>query len=63
LSEGQESDSDFAIPVLSQVNIDSSDVLADKGYDSDNIIDFIYDNNSGLTISSKINRTFQRRYD
>jgi transposase len=63
LSEGQESDSNFAIPVLSQVNIDGSDVLADKGYDSDNIIDFIYDNGGEPTIPSKANRTIQRRCD
>ena len=63
LSEGQESDSTFAIPVLSEVDIEGSAVLADKGYDADKIIDHIYDNGGEPTIPSKANRTFQRHCD
>lgn len=63
MSEGQESDSSFATDVLSHININGSDVLADKGYDSDKIIDYIYDNGGEPTIPSKANRTFQRRCD
>ena len=63
LSEGQESDSKYAIPVLTEVDIDGSDVLADKGYDADKIIDFIYENGGEPTIPSKANRLFQRMCD
>ncbi len=63
LSEGQKHDAAFATEVLSHVDITGSDVLADKGYDSDAIIDFIYDHGGEPTIPSKINRAFQRRCD
>ena len=63
LSEGQESDSTYAIPTLSQVDLEGSDVLADKGYDADKIIDYIYENGGEPTIPSKENRLFQRRCD
>ena len=63
LSEGQESDSKYAIPVLSQVNIEGSDVLGDKGYDADKIIDYIYESGGEPTIPSKANRIIQRQND
>lgn len=44
LSEGQEADSVHAIDVLSHVDITNSDVLADKGYDTDKILDYVYEN-------------------
>lgn len=40
LSEGQESDSAYANEVLSHIDIEGSEVLADKGYDADKIIAF-----------------------
>lgn len=49
--------------LLASINIENSDVLADKGYDSDAIIDYIYDNGGEPTIPSKSNRKFQRRCD
>lgn len=49
--------------MLSHVNIDGSDVLADKGYDSDYIIDYIYENGGEPTIPSKANRLVQRMCD
>jgi len=63
LSEGQESDSTHAIPVLSHIKIEGSDVLADKGYDADKIIDYIYENGGVPTIPSKANRKIQRLCD
>ena len=39
LSEGQRNDINFAIPVLEHINIEGSSVLADRGYDSQNLID------------------------
>jgi transposase len=38
-------------------------VLADKGYDSDKIIDFIYENGGEPTIPPKANRVIQRKCD
>ena len=34
LSEGQRNDINYAIPLLEQVDIKESDILADRGYDS-----------------------------
>lgn len=63
LSEGQESDSAYAINVLSHVTINGSNVLADRGYDADAIIDYIYEQGGEPTIPSKANRKFQRKCD
>jgi len=41
LSEGQRSDINIAIPVLEPINIKRSSMLADRGYDSQNLIDYI----------------------
>ncbi len=43
ISEGQRNDINFAIPVLEQINLAGSNVLADRGYDSYKLIDYIYD--------------------
>jgi len=63
LSEGQEHDAAHAEKLLSQVNIKNSDVLADKGYDSYAIIDYIYEHGGEPTIPSRSNRKIQRRCD
>jgi len=63
LSEGQEHDSVYAEKLLSSINIENSDVLADKGYDSDAIIDYIYECGGEPTIPSKSNRKVGRRCD
>ena len=63
LPEGQESDSAYANEVLTHVDIVGSDVLADKGYDSDKMIDFIYEQGGEPTIRPKANRTVQRQTD
>ncbi|MFQ7355701.1 MAG: IS5 family transposase [Coprococcus phoceensis] len=43
LSEGQRNDINFAIPLLEHMDIEKSSVLADRGYDSQNLIDYIYE--------------------
>lgn len=43
LSEGQRNDINFAIPVLEHIKIEGSKVLADRGYDSFKLIDYIYE--------------------
>ena len=63
LSEGQRNDINFAIPVLEHINIEGSSVLADRGYDSQNLIDYIYENGGGPTIPSKKGAKFERRCD
>ena len=52
LSEGQRNDINFAIHVLEHINIEGSSVLADRGYDSQNLIDYIYENGGETTIPS-----------
>ena len=42
LSEGQRNDINYAIPLLEQVDIKESDILADRGYDSNKLMDYIY---------------------
>jgi transposase len=49
--------------VLDPIPLEGSDVLADKGYDSDAIIDYIYDRGGMPTIPSRAGRKFQRRCD
>ncbi len=47
ISEGQRNDITFAVPVLEQVkDMEGSQVLADRGYDSQELIDYIYDRGS-----------------
>ena len=60
LSEGQRNDINFAIPLLEHVNIERSSVLADRGYDSQNLIDYIYEKSGEPTIPSKKGAKFER---
>ena len=63
LSEGQRNDINFAIPVLGHINIKGSNVLADRGYDSYKLIDYIYENGGEPTIPSKKGAKFERHCD
>ena len=42
ISEGQRNDINYAIPLLDHVNPNGSNVLADRGYDCNKLIDYIY---------------------
>ena len=42
LSEGQKHDSQYAIPLLDSVDIAGSQIAADRGYDANKIINYIY---------------------
>ncbi len=53
LSEGQRNDINFAIPVLEHINIEGSKVLADRGYDSYKLIDYICENGGEPTYHPK----------
>ena len=63
LSEGQRNDINFAIPVLEHINIEGSNVLADRGYDSFKLIDYIYEKGGEPTIPSKKGAKYERRCD
>lgn len=61
LTPGQASDFKQAIPLLKNERPDY--VLADKGYDSDEIIDYIKQINAIPIIPPRSNRLMQRDYD
>lgn len=63
LSEGQRNDINFAIPVLEHIDIEGSNALADRGYDSNKLIDYIYENGGEPTIPSKKGAKFERHCD
>ena len=53
ISEGQRNDINYAIPLLDHVNPNGSNVLADRGYDCNNLIDYIYAHGGEPTIPSR----------
>jgi len=61
LSGGQEADSPWAVPVLTDFQFDT--LLADKGYDSNEILDFLNQRGAQACIPPKRNRLEQRDYD
>ncbi len=64
ISEGQRNDIICAIPVLEQVKaMEGSQVLADRGYDSQELIDYIYDRGGGPTIPSRKGAKYERKFD
>ena len=63
ISEGQRNDINYAIPLLDHIEIDGSKVLADRGYDSNQLIDYIYDHGGEPTIPSRRGAKCERRCD
>ncbi len=63
ISEGQRNDINYAIPLLDHIRIDGSKVLADRGYDSNQLMDYIYDHGGEPTIPSRRGAKFDRRCD
>ena len=61
LTPGQESDSPWAIAILT--DFEFATLLADKGYDTDEIRDFLQVRGSDACIPPKANRTVQYHYD
>nr|WP_330399241.1 transposase [Mediterraneibacter gnavus] len=54
ISEGQRNDIVYAIPLLEQVKIpEDSQILANRGYDSDQLIDYIYSRGAEPTVRRK----------
>jgi transposase len=63
LSEGQRNDITMAIPLLEHAELEGSFVLADKGYDSGALIDYIYGHGAEPVIPSRKGAKFERRCD
>lgn len=61
LSPGQAHDSRFAIQLIDKLGYEA--LLADKGYDTDNIIEHVLNNNARAVIPSKKNRLVKRNID
>ena len=60
LTGGQAADSPQGIPLLT--GIEATQVIADKGYDSDEILAFIQDQGAVSVIPPRSNRKTQREY-
>lgn len=57
-------DSTYAIPVLEQAkDMEGSQVLADRGYDSQELIDYIYDRGGEPAIPSRKGAKYERKCD
>ena len=63
ISEGQRNDINYAIPLLDHVDTNGSNVLADRGYDSNKLIDYIYTHGGEPTIPSRKGAKFDRYCD
>ena len=63
LSEGQRNDINYVIPVLEHIDIEGSNVLADRGYDSIQLLDYIYEHGGEPTIPSRKGAKFERHCD
>lgn len=63
LSKGQRNNINLVIPVLEHINVERSSMLADCNYDSQSLINYIYENGGEPTISSKKGAQFERRCD
>lgn len=61
LTAGQRGDATQAIPLLE--GFDFAGVMADRGYDTDDILDFIAQNDADAVIPAKKNRIVQRDTD
>lgn len=61
LTAGQEADSPWAIPLLT--DLEFSSLLGDKGYDANELIEFLELRGANACIPPKSNRKVQRDYD
>lgn len=63
ISEGQRNDINYALLLLEHVNTTGSNVLADRGYDSNKLLDYVYDHGGEPTIPSRKGAKFDRHCD
>jgi putative transposase len=63
LSPGQKHDAPYAVPLLETVDVKNTFVLGDRGYDSDEIVQYLIDRKGIVVIPPRANRIVQRPYD
>ena len=63
LSEGQRNDINYAIPLLDQIEINGSNVLADEDMTVINYFDYVYARSGEPTIPSRKGAKFERHCD
>lgn len=63
LSEGRRNDVTMAVPLLEHIELEGCAVLADKGYDSNALIDYVYERGAEPVIPSRKSAKFERRCD
>jgi transposase len=63
LSPGHDHDSTHAIELLDKVEIEGSNVLGDRAYDTDAILEYLEKRGATAVIPPKANRTVQRDCD
>ena len=63
LSPGNDHDSIHAIELLKRVEIEGSNVLGDRAYDTDAILEYLAEHGAVAVIPSKANRLVQRECD
>lgn len=63
LSEEQKNDINLAVPLIENISLSESKMLADRGYDSYALIDYIYEHGGEPTIPSRKSAKFERRCD
>ena len=63
LSPGNDHDATHAIELLDRVEIEGSNVLGDRAFDTDAILEYLEKRGAIAVIPSKVNRIVQREYD
>lgn len=63
LSPGQKHDAPYAVPLLETFDIENAFVLGDRGYDSDEIVQYLIAHKGIAVIPPRANRVVQRPYD
>lgn len=63
ISEGQRNDINYTIPLLEHVNITGSNILCNRGYDSNKLIDYIHAHSGKPTIPCRRSTKFPRHCD
>jgi len=63
LSPGEKHDAPFALPLLETAELSGSMVMADRGYDSNAIVEYIEEHEGICVIPSKTNRRVESPYD
>ena len=63
LSPGQKHDAPYAVPLLEPFDIENAFILGDRGYDSDEIVQYLMAHKGIAVILPRANRIVLRPYD